>query len=108
MSKGIGSAALVPSSSICMSGIWVAACVHTIFCIVETRKFEKRPLIGMEGVYDENSDYRGKKTNRMEKNIKYIDYYSVKFHRTADGSMPFCSQEAHALVAPAPPTTPSP
>jgi hypothetical protein len=34
---------------------------------------KKRPPIGMEGVYDENSDYRGKKTNRMEKNIKYID-----------------------------------
>jgi hypothetical protein len=32
----------------------------------------------MEGVYDENSDFIGKKTNRMEKNIKYIDCYSVK------------------------------
>jgi hypothetical protein len=73
---------------------------------------KKRPPIGMEGVYDENSDYRGKKTNRMEKNIKYIDCYSVKFHRTAAGSMSFCSQEAalqaYTLVAPAPPTTPSP
>jgi hypothetical protein len=80
--------------------------------MLESRKFQKRPPIGIEVVYDENSDYRGKKTNRMEKNIKYIDCYSVKFHRTAAGSMPFCSQEAalqaHALVAPAPPTTPSP
>jgi hypothetical protein len=66
----------------------------------------------MEGVYDENSDFIGKKTNRMEKNKKYIDCYSVKFHRTAAGSMPFCRQEAvlqaHTLVAPAPSTTPSP
>jgi hypothetical protein len=73
---------------------------------------KKRPPIGMEGVYDENSDYRGKKINRMEKNIKYIDCYSVKFYRTAAGSMSFCSQEAalqaHTLVAPAPTTTPSP
>ena len=46
----------------------------------ETRKFQKRPPIGREGVYDENSDFIGKKTNRMEKNIKYIDCYSVKFH----------------------------
>jgi hypothetical protein len=38
----------------------------------ETRKFQKIPPIGREGVYDENSDLRGKKTNRMEKNIKYI------------------------------------
>jgi hypothetical protein len=34
---------------------------------------KKNPPIGREGVYDENSDFRGKKTNRMEKNIKYID-----------------------------------
>jgi hypothetical protein len=33
---------------------------------------KKNPPIGREGVYDENSDFRGKKTNRMEKNIKYI------------------------------------
>ena len=65
-----------------------------VVCEGETRKFQKRPPIGREGVYDENSDYRGKKTNRMEKNIQYIDCYSVKFHRTAAGSMPFCSQEA--------------
>jgi len=31
---------------------------------------KKRPPIGIEGVYDENSDYRGKKTNRMEKKHK--------------------------------------
>jgi hypothetical protein len=82
------------------------------FFDLETRKFQKIPPIGSKGVYDENSDLRGEKTNRMEKNIKYIDCYSVKFHRTAAGSMPFCSQQAalqaHPLVDPAPPTTPSP
>ncbi len=78
------------------------------------RKFEKKTTDkkGEEGVYDENSDLREKKTNRMEKNIKYIDCYSVKFHRTTSGNIPFFSQQTalqdHPLVAPAPPTTPSP
>jgi len=38
--------------------------------MLESRKFQKRPPIGIEVVYDENSDYRGKKTNRMEKKHK--------------------------------------
>ena len=79
---------------------------------VTDRKFEKSTTDRKGGVYDENSDFRGKKTNRMEKNIKYIDCYSVKFHRTAARSMPFCSQQAtvqaHTVVTPVPPTTPSP
>jgi hypothetical protein len=31
---------------------------------------KKRPPIGIEGVYDENSDYRWKKTNRIGKKHK--------------------------------------
>jgi hypothetical protein len=31
---------------------------------------KKIPPIGREGVYDENSDFRGKKTNRIEKKDK--------------------------------------
>jgi hypothetical protein len=31
---------------------------------------KKRPPIGIEGVYDENSDYRGKQTNRIGKKHK--------------------------------------
>jgi hypothetical protein len=41
-----------------------------VFSSNESRKFQKRPPIGIEVVYDENSDYRGKKTNRMEKKHK--------------------------------------
>jgi hypothetical protein len=40
---------------------------------IQIGNLKKNPPIGREGVYDENSDFRGKKTNRMEKNIKYID-----------------------------------
>ncbi len=34
---------------------------------VTGRKFEKSTTDRKGGVYDENSDFRGKKTNRMEK-----------------------------------------
>ena len=75
-------------------------------------KFEKKTPDRNRGGVRRKFRLQGEKTNRMEKNIKYIDCYSVIFHRTAAGSMPFCSQEAalqaHTLVAPAPPTTPSP
>ena len=54
----------------------------------------------------------GKRPLGSRKKTKYIDCFSVKFHRTTAESMPFSSQEAglqsHTLVAPAPTTTPSP
>jgi hypothetical protein len=31
--------------------------------VFEREKSQKRPPIGREGVYEENSDFRGKKTN---------------------------------------------
>ena len=57
------------------SGGFVAACLQVITkggssILGETRKFQKRPPIGREGVYDENSDFIGKKTNRIEKKHK--------------------------------------
>ena len=36
------------------------------------RKFEKNTPDRKGGVYEENSDFRGKKTNRLDKNMKYI------------------------------------
>ena len=74
---------------------------------------KKGPPIGKDGVSKKNSDFLGEKTNRkLEKNINYIDYYSVKFRRTTSGSMTFCSQEGalqhNTLHAPAPPTSPQP
>jgi hypothetical protein len=46
-------------------------CVRTSFSTnFQMGNLKKRPPIGMEGVYDENSDYRGKKTNRIGKKHK--------------------------------------
>ena len=36
----------------------------------ETRKFQKRLPTGSEGVYEENLDFRGEKTNRIDKGHK--------------------------------------
>ena len=52
----------------------------------------------------------GKRPIGWRKNMKYIDCYSVKFHRTVVGTMVFCRMEgvlqAHTLVPPVPTTTP--
>ena len=56
--------------------------IKSIYECRESRKFQKRPPIGREGVYDENSDYRGKKTNRMEK--KHKVYWLLLSHISSD------------------------
>jgi hypothetical protein len=40
--------------------------------VCEIRKFQKSPPKGRKGVYEENSDFRGKKNNRQGK--KHEEY----------------------------------
>jgi hypothetical protein len=43
---------------------------------------KKGPPKEREGVYEENSDFTGEKTNRRGREIEYIECYSVKFSLT--------------------------
>jgi len=43
---------------------------RTTQCIRQIGNLKKRLQIGREGVYEENSDFRGKKTNRIDQKYK--------------------------------------
>ncbi len=77
----------------------------------EMANFQKSPPKDVDGVYEENSDFRGKITNRQGgSNMNYIDYCSVNFRRITSGNIPSIIQEAdlqlHTLVDPVRYTTP--
>jgi hypothetical protein len=45
----------------------------------ETRKLQKRPPTGREGVNEENSNFRGKNPISEGKNTTYVDCYQSNF-----------------------------